>query len=84
MARAMTKRRATRPARRVGATFALALALAVLETHVDAAEAFRLSRLEEESQAEAWGRDADSDGRAARLKGGIMAAARLLGLLNAA
>jgi len=61
----------------------LALALAVLEKRVDAAEAFRLSRLEEEAQAERWGRDADSDGRAQRLKDEVLTAERFLRLLDA-
>ena len=59
----------------------LALMLATLEKHVDAAEAFRLSRLEEESQAETWGRDAEADSRAARLKEEILSAAEFLRLL---
>ena len=60
----------------------LALMLAVLEKHVDAAEAFRLSRLEEESQAETWGRDVEADARAARLKEEILSAAEFLRLLD--
>lgn len=62
----------------------LALALAVVEKHLDAAEAFRLSRLEEESQAEQWGRDAEADQRAERLKEEIVAAGQFLRLLDAA
>jgi chaperone required for assembly of F1-ATPase len=61
----------------------LALALAVLEKYIDGAEAFRLSRLEEEAQAEQWGRDAEADQRAERLKDDIIAATRFLRLLDA-
>ena len=62
----------------------LALMLAVLERHIDGAEGFRLSRLEEESQAETWGRDEEADARAARLREEILAASRFLDLLDAA
>jgi chaperone required for assembly of F1-ATPase len=62
----------------------LVLAMAVMEKHMDAEAAFYLSRLEEESQAEAWGRDADADKRAERLKGEIISSARFLDLLNPA
>ena len=62
----------------------LALMLAVLEKYVAAAEAFRLSRLEEESQAETWGRDPESDARAEKLKSEILAASEFLDLLDAA
>ena len=37
----------------------LVLALAVIEKHIDAKKAYQLSRLEEEAQAEQWGRDGD-------------------------
>lgn len=67
-----------------GGFSSLALAVAVLEKHVEAAEAFRLSRLEEESQAQAWGRDAEADKRAERLKGEIISSAHFLDLLNPA
>jgi chaperone required for assembly of F1-ATPase len=60
----------------------LVLALAVLENHLDAGGAFTLSRLEEESQAERWGRDAEADARAKRLQAEIVAAGRFLGLLE--
>ena len=62
----------------------LALMLAVLEKHIDAREAFRLSRLEEESQAETWGHDSEADARAARLQEEIIAAAEFLDLLDGA
>jgi len=61
----------------------LVLAVAVLEKHVNAVEAFRLSRLEEEAQAAAWGRDSEADQRAERLKREIVSAAEFLGLLEA-
>lgn len=60
----------------------LALMLAVVEGHIDAEEGFRLSRLEEDSQAEAWGVDDEAAARAQRLKGEILAAARFLRLLE--
>ena len=61
----------------------LALALAVLGRHINADEAFRLSRLEEDHQAEQWGVDSEAESRAARLKDEINDAARFLGLLSA-
>lgn len=60
----------------------LALMLAVLDKHIDAAAAFKLSRLEEESQAEAWGRDSEADARAARLQSEILTAEQFLRLLT--
>ena len=62
----------------------IALMLAVLEKHIDGNEAFRLSRLEEESQAETWGRDSEADARAERLKAEILAASQFLDLLGKA
>jgi chaperone required for assembly of F1-ATPase len=62
----------------------LALMLSVLKKHMDAAEAFRLSRLEEESQAETWGRDSEADARARKLQEEIVAAGQFLHLLEAA
>jgi chaperone required for assembly of F1-ATPase len=59
----------------------LALMMAVMENHIDAAEGFRLSRLEEESQAQTWGRDMEAEARAARLKEEILTAVQFLGLL---
>lgn len=43
----------------------LILGLAVLEGRIDAAEAHRLARIDEEFQAEQWGRDAEADEAAA-------------------
>ncbi len=62
----------------------LALALAVLEKRANAKDAFALSRLEEESQAQAWGRDAQADARARKMQEEIMAAAHFLRLLEPA
>jgi len=41
----------------------LVLALAVLEAHITAAEAFALSQLDEEHQAEQWGADEEAEAR---------------------
>lgn len=60
----------------------LVLALAVLEKQLDAARAFALSRLEEESQAEAWGRDEEAEKRAAKMQAEILDAERFLRLLE--
>ena len=61
----------------------LALAIAVMEKHLTAEQAFMLSRLEEETQAEQWGRDEEADARALRMKGEINEAGRFLRLLEA-
>ena len=61
----------------------LVLMLAVVAGHIEAQEAFRLSRLEEEYQAQAWGRDMEAEARAARLKQEILDAGRFLDLLRA-
>jgi chaperone required for assembly of F1-ATPase len=58
----------------------LVLMLAVMEGHVSAAQAFELSRLEEDYQAEQWGHDSEAASRANRLKADIAAAARFLDL----
>ena len=60
----------------------LALMLAVLEKHIDAETAFHLSRLEEEAQAEIWGRDSEAEARAQRLKAEILASVQFLDLLD--
>lgn len=60
----------------------VALAIAVVEKHIDAETAFHLSRLEEESQAETWGRDFEADKRAARMQEEIVAAGHFLDLLG--
>ncbi len=60
----------------------LVLAIAVCENHLDAREAFVLSRLEEEAQAEQWGRDAEAEARAKKMQEEIVAAERFLHLLK--
>ena len=60
----------------------LVLAIAVVEGYLSAAQAFDISRLEEESQATKWGelggRDADADARAAKIKIEILDAEKFL------
>lgn len=58
------------------------LALAVVCGHIDGSQAYALSRLEEEVQAERWGRDTEADERALRIKNEIVAASRFLRLLD--
>jgi len=60
----------------------LALAIAVTEKHISGEEAFRLSRLEEDFQAEQWGRDDEAEIRAARLKEEILSVKQFLCLLD--
>jgi len=60
----------------------LVLAIAVCEGYLGAADAFELSRLEEESQAAQWGRDAEADARAAKMKNEIIDAEKFLHLLK--
>lgn len=62
----------------------IVLALAVCEKYLDGAQAFALSRLEEEAQAEQWGRDAQADARAGKMQEEILAAERFLRLLDTA
>lgn len=59
----------------------LVLAIAVCEKHLDARKAFILSRLEEEAQAEAWGRDDEVESRAQKMQEEIVAAEQFLHLL---
>ncbi|MEQ1788940.1 MAG: ATP12 family protein [Rickettsiales bacterium] len=59
----------------------LVLAIAVCEEHLDAQKAFLISRLEEESQAEQWGRDDEAEARAQKMKEEIVAAEQFLRLL---
>jgi chaperone required for assembly of F1-ATPase len=61
----------------------LALALALAEHRLVAAEAFALSRLDEDFQAEVWGRDAEAEARAARLADDLGAIERFLRLSSA-
>ena len=60
----------------------LVLAIAVFENHLSAQEAFALSRLEEEAQAEHWGRDAEVEARARKMQEEIIAAEHFLRLLK--
>jgi chaperone required for assembly of F1-ATPase len=60
----------------------LVLALALLEGRLTAEDAFALSRLDEEYQAEKWGRDARAELRARALEGELDAAARFMRLVR--
>ena len=44
-------------------TGSLILGLAVTDRRIEASEGFRLSRLDEDYQAEKWGQDADAEAR---------------------
>lgn len=69
----------------LSATFSsVVLAIAVVEDYISAEGAFMLSRLEEEAQAEIWGRDPEAQQRADKIKEEIIAAGRFLDLLKAA
>lgn len=61
----------------------IVLAISVCEGHLNAADAFDLSRLEEEFQSEQWGRDEEADARAENMKNEALAAGRFLRLLKA-
>lgn len=61
----------------------LVLGLAVADRALDAAEAWSASRVDEEYQAEQWGRDADAEAAADARRRAFLAAARLLDLLDA-
>jgi len=60
----------------------LLLALAVAEGRLDAEQAFLLSRLDEEYQAEKWGEDSLSLARMAEINRDVQAASRFLNLLK--
>jgi chaperone required for assembly of F1-ATPase len=60
----------------------LVLALAVLHGRLDAARAWRLSRIDEDWNIEEWGEDAEAAEQTARRKAEFMAAADLLRLLG--
>jgi chaperone required for assembly of F1-ATPase len=64
-------------------TGSLALGLALIEARLPAAEAFALSRLDEDFQSERWGRDAEAETRAAHLKTDLEAAERFACLSRA-
>jgi chaperone required for assembly of F1-ATPase len=60
----------------------LVIALALIEGHIDAAEAFAASQLDESFQIEAWGEDAEQVERRRLLAGDIAAATQFTTLLN--
>lgn len=60
----------------------LLLALAVVEGKIQASEAFDLSRLEEDAQAEQWGSDQAATERRQRMQAEILSAGRFLRLLE--
>jgi chaperone required for assembly of F1-ATPase len=61
----------------------LVIALALVESRLDAAEAFAASQLDENFQIEAWGKDAEQTERRHALAAEIGAAALFLSLLRA-
>jgi chaperone required for assembly of F1-ATPase len=61
----------------------LIIALALIEGHLDAREAFAASQLDESYQIEAWGEDAEQSERHLTLAADIEAAARFMSLLGA-
>jgi chaperone required for assembly of F1-ATPase len=63
-------------------TGSLVLALAVCHGRLDPAEAWRLSRIDEQWNIEEWGEDAEAARQAARREADFMAAAELLRLLG--
>ena len=60
----------------------IVLAIAVCEGYLNASDAFILSRLEEEAQAEQWGRDEEAESRAQNIKKEIIDAEKFLHLLK--
>lgn len=60
------------------------LAFAVVQGHIKAEDAFIISRLEEEFQAEIWGRDPEAEKRVTRMREDVAAAGQFLTLLQAA
>ena len=66
-----------------GALGSVVLGLALARGRLDADEAFRLSRVDEDWQAEHWGSDAEEAARAERLRHDIADTARFLALLEA-
>ena len=65
-----------------GCLGSVVLALALADGRLDADEAFRLSRIDEDWQAERWGLDAEEAARASRLAEEIRDLARFLSLLD--
>ena len=64
------------------ATGSLVLAMALFEGCVDAAQAWRASRIDADFQAAQWGADEEADAAAGEVRADIDAAARLLALLG--
>jgi chaperone required for assembly of F1-ATPase len=64
-------------------TGSLVLAMALARERLTSAETFDLSRIDETFQAEAWGRDAEAEARAARLARELEAIDRFLRMLRA-
>ena len=60
----------------------LVLGLAVAEGRLGAPEAWRVSRLDEDFQAEEWGRDEEAEAAAEGRRRAFLGAARLLGMLG--
>ncbi|NBX04002.1 MAG: ATPase [Alphaproteobacteria bacterium] len=60
------------------------LAVSVVDRHLDAMRAFRLSRLEEDTQAEQWGVDEEAEKRAARLEEETRSVSSFFNLLDEA
>ncbi len=60
----------------------IVLAIAVCEGYLSTSDAFDLSRLEEEAQAEQWGRDEEAELRAQNMKKEIIDAGKFLHLLK--
>jgi chaperone required for assembly of F1-ATPase len=67
----------------VGITGSLALGLALASGQIDAAEAFRLSRIDEDFQAEKWGTDAEAEKRARALAHELEEAGKFIALAKA-
>jgi len=65
----------------VSAMGSLILGLSVLHKYSAPEEAFRLSQVDEDHQADLWGRDEEAEARRARLRAEVETAHRFLGLL---
>jgi chaperone required for assembly of F1-ATPase len=67
----------------VGITGSLALGLALASGRINATEAFRLSRIDEDFQAEKWGLDAEAEKRALALAHELEQAGKFIALAKA-
>jgi chaperone required for assembly of F1-ATPase len=63
-----------------GLTGSLVLGLAMLSGHVDAGVAFSAAHVDEDFQAEKWGRDVQAEARLAQMRQELLAAERFLRL----